>query len=168
MLKVATRRATQSANSYADTDDADDYFAIDTESLWAALTVDEKQAALVAASQYLDGHYQFIGKVKSPIQLLAWPRVGAIDVDGRLHDGIPERLKQACCELALISATDGLDNQPTNDDYINNQSQKVGEIETKVQYIDSKPIAPQYPKVDALLSSLLVNTNTAYFVQLER
>ena len=168
MLKVATRRATQSANSYADSGYADNYFTIVIGTLWNALLLEEKESALITASQYLDGHYQFVGKVKSPNQLLAWPRVGAIDSDGRLHDGIPERLKQACCELALTSALSGLDNPLTDNDFILSESKKVADIEKKVQYTDDKPASQIYPKVDALLKSLLTNSPNAYLVQLNR
>lgn len=168
MLRVATKRGTQIGNSYVDVDYADNYFTTVLNTLWDALLIDEKEAALIAASQYIDGHYQFIGKVKSSSQLLAWPRIGAIDADGRKHDGIPERLKQACSELALESAINGLDNPLQDTDFINNQSQKVGEIETKVQYMDSKPATPVYPKIDALLRPLIANNPNAYFLQLER
>lgn len=168
MLKVATKRGTQTGNSYVDVDFADNYFTTVLDTLWDALLSNEKEAALITASQYIDGHYYFIGKVKSSSQLLAWPRIAATDSDGRKHDGIPERLKQACSELALESAINGLDNPLQDENFINNQSQKVGEIETKVQYMDSKPVIRIYPKVDALLRPLIANHPSAYFLQLER
>jgi len=168
MLKLATRRATQSANSYVDVDYANNYFLMVIESLWGALEIDEKEAALILASSYIDGHYQFIGKVKSAAQLLAWPRVGAVDSDGRLYDGIPERLKHACCELALEAAINSIDNPLTNNDFIQSKSQRVAEIETKVQYVDHKPPVQVYPKVDALLRPLIVNGFDAFIIHLER
>jgi len=168
VLKLATRRGTKSANSYIDIEYADNYFAAQIDSLWDVLEDTEKEAAIIAASSYIDGHYHFIGKVKSQAQLLAWPRIAAIDSDGRLHDGIPERLKHACAELAIESAINTLDNPLTNDDFIHSQSQKVGEIETRVQYNDDKPINQVYPKVDALLRPLIANPPNAFVVQLER
>ena len=164
-LRVATRRATQTANSYVAVDYADHYFYTSLDELWDALFVEEKEAALIIASQYLDGHYRFIGKTKSPQQFLAWPRVGAVDSDGRLYDGIPERLKQACCELALASALTGLDLPLTKEDFVLSASQRVGDIETKVQYIDGKPIEQVLPKVDALLKFLITQSANAFILK---
>jgi len=50
------------ANTYVSQATADAYFSDRANAAWAALTADQKAAALIQATQYLDARYTFIGQ----------------------------------------------------------------------------------------------------------
>ena len=64
-------------------------------------SIDNQEAALRKATQYLDSMYWWKGAPKNYAQALRWPRVG-VTVDGYdlPGDALPAKLKAACCELA--------------------------------------------------------------------
>lgn len=64
-------------NSYATVAQADEFHAIrPTAQTWAALSDTEKQARLVAASDYIDLNFQFRGKKSDGNQMRQFPRNG--------------------------------------------------------------------------------------------
>jgi len=100
-----------SANSYATVAEADTYVdeRMDTAD-WDGASADDKARALIMASRRIDQE-SFEG-VKADIdpedQALEWPREGADGPDGHVfdHNELPERLKQAAYELALVIVGD--------------------------------------------------------------
>lgn len=96
-----------SANAYATVAEATTYFdeRLDT-SDWDDATADDQARALIMATRRIDQE-TFEG-VKADIdpedQALEWPRELASGPDGHVfdHDELPERLKQATFELALV------------------------------------------------------------------
>lgn len=114
-----------SSNSYVSVAEADSYFdaRLNTEA-WTA-TSDNKTRALLMAAQRLESE-NWIGSRVTTTQRLAWPRLYVQKVDGSgygwgygyayrcqfgdvyLSTEIPQRVKDAQCELAL-SFLDGFD-----------------------------------------------------------
>ena len=92
------------ANSYVSVEFADDYFSARGATEWASLGDDAKEAALVNATDYIDNVFQWLGKKEFDGQSLRFPRVGVVDYDGTEISGIPNRLKQAVCDAALITS----------------------------------------------------------------
>lgn len=94
------------AQSYVSAAEATTYHTARGNTAWTG-TDAVKEAALRKAAQYLDGHYcnRFKGTKYQPLdQNMQWPRIGVV-IDGFVLDvtAIPQRLKDAQCELALIA-----------------------------------------------------------------
>lgn len=96
------------ANSFTSISFADDYFTDRGETRWTEEACDEeKQVALILATDYLDLKYQYLGISKVPeIQALSWPREGVVSrsnftvVDS---DSVPVGIQRAAAEIALIA-----------------------------------------------------------------
>lgn len=144
------------ANSYVSVADADAFLHDLDDATWPAKSAEEKQAALIKATAYIEGTYRgtWIGKIKSTAQGLAWPRGGAYDPDGRELTGVPKQVKDVVCRLALESF-DG-DPDATLDRKI--QSETIGPISTT--YEAGSPAGKTYRFVDILLNGL---TNKSRF-----
>lgn len=67
------------ANSYANATDADAYQANRGRTAWAEATAEVKDAALVRATDYIEGRFalSFVGDRINDVQTLSWPRTGA-------------------------------------------------------------------------------------------
>lgn len=151
---------TVGSNTYISVADADAYFAARDVSTWSAATTQAREAGLLQATVYLDGAYTFIGRIADSAQSLAWPRLGAVDGDGRSLDGIPARLAHACAELALIALSDPL--APPEHRGGRVLEERVGPL--SVTYARGAPIGRTFPYVDLLLSGLVVPANAAVTV----
>lgn len=94
--------ARHDANSYADPDFAREYASERHRPILLALTEEQLNAALVRATDYIDGRWAqtFIGTRKTSTQALAWPRDYAYDERGILITVIPTQLKKATVEMA--------------------------------------------------------------------
>ena len=92
------------SNSYVSVDFADDYFSARGVSGWDALTVGQKEQALIRATDYIDNVFQWCGKKATAEQALRFPRINIKDYEGLEVVGIPSCLKQAVCDVAQVSA----------------------------------------------------------------
>ncbi len=101
MIVVEDGTGLANAVSYVSVADADTYHAARGNTAWAG-TADLKEAALVRATQALDGRYHWPGTLYSTTQALDWPRTNAYDIDGNEITGIPKGVIDATCEAALI------------------------------------------------------------------
>lgn len=154
------------AESYATVADTDAYHANRGNSAWKG-TDAIKEAALRKAAAYLDGEYRRRWKgyrVQPLVQVMEWPRTGVCVVDelggvspygyfgtGFLTDTtIPQRLKDAQCELALRALAGEL--APDVDGKL--RRKKIDIIE-KEYAPGSEPGAKDYRIVEQLLSDLL-------------
>lgn len=102
-LITETGAGVEGAESYASVADANAYFSARNNAVWdAADSTDAKEPALRKATQYLDAAYRFRGDRTHYGQALCWPRASVV-IDGIYLDqsAIPQRIKDACCELAL-------------------------------------------------------------------
>jgi len=157
------------ANSYVSVADADTYHATYTGSTdWSGAENATKERALIAATQYLDIEHEgrWRGVKDSSTQSLAWPRCDAEDSDGYLidSDALPQKLKDACCELALrVVLGDDLLGVVTEPGDVASESVTVGPISTAVEYVNGRPdVGNSYPRVESLLKSLLQETGRVY------
>lgn len=98
-------------DSYVSVADADTYWLDRNNSVWAAAATEDKEKALRFATEYIDGSYdgRWIGEHPGAAsQVLAWPRNGAVDSEGRSVTGIPQRAADATSRLALDALSDFL------------------------------------------------------------
>ena len=161
------------ANGYVDEVFVDAYVddrggdAIADHDAWLALGTAEKQAAIVRATDYIDGgRYRFVGIRKSTAQALEWPRVDArYRDDDRAALGVPIEVQKACAELALLAA-DGtsLNLVPEYDPtgrFVEASTEVIGPIEETKKYSQAGSPATfkKYPRVDKVLRFLLVGGN---------
>ena len=158
------------AESYVTVAEADTYHANRSNTAWTGADA-VKEAALGRAAAYLDGHYRARWKgirVHPVTQPMEWPRIGCVIVEdsGSLwhtgHDAgyggplcvpsdtIPQRLKDAQCELALRALSGELAVDGEN----NILSKKVDVLETSYMAGSVKG-QKQYQIVDQLLSDLI-------------
>lgn len=96
-------------DSYISAANADTYWSNRNNSVWAAAANEDKEKALRFATEYIDGSYdgRWIGEHPgASSQVLAWPRNGALDSEGRSVTGIPQRVADATARLALDALTD--------------------------------------------------------------
>lgn len=91
---------------------ADKYFEERDISAWIASPLIARQSALMFATVYLDGAYEFEGEKKSDNQPLEWPRTGVKDGNGNPVKGFPGKIEQACCELALVRLNEAFSENP--------------------------------------------------------
>lgn len=170
-LVIETGSIVAGAESYISAADCDTYFANRSQALWTGATA-VKEAALRKAATYLDGHYRkrFKGQKVYPItQPMEWPRVGVrvvdtpqpyYDVPPSFYDSqysgflaittIPQRLKDAQCELALRALSGDL----AVDGASNIVREKVDVLETEYAKGTVKG-QKQYQIIDQLLSDYL-------------
>ncbi len=96
------------ATSYATLAFADDYFADRGVVRWTEQSCDEeKQVALILATDYLDLRFRYLGFRKLPeTQALEWPREGVISRSNLViisSDSVPVRVQKAAAEIAIIA-----------------------------------------------------------------
>lgn len=96
------------ANSYISVDDAEDYFAGSTQSeKWDELEPSFKEKHLVSATRTLNS--EIYGGIKATTsQALEWPRIGVTDYNGYPLSGVPQKLKDAVCELVTWNLSERL------------------------------------------------------------
>ncbi len=139
-------------NSYMDAAEADAHFAARGVDGWAVASQIARDAALMEATAYIDGTFRFVGCISDAEQPLAWPRVDAVDREGRRHDGlIPDKVARACAELALIALSGPL--APPLERGGKIRSESVGAM--SVAYADDAPPGRLFPYVEIILAPLL-------------
>lgn len=91
------------ANGYIDDTFFDTYFGDRANALAVALSLAEKQAAIIKASDYIDKRFGilFRGIRRQKPQGLEWPRIDAWDNDGYNFDVVPTQIEKATAEYAL-------------------------------------------------------------------
>lgn len=138
------------AESYITLAEANTYFTNRNNATWAALSDAAKEAAIREAAQYIDGVYTFIGYIVDSDQVMAWPRTPGYDLQGRtiLTTEIPQKIKDAQCELALEASSSSLLASYTGE----TQSEKVGSL--AVSYFRGSPVK-SFPFVSVLLTDLI-------------
>ncbi|MDF1791447.1 MAG: hypothetical protein P1U88_06020 [Thalassobaculaceae bacterium] len=148
---------TAGTDVYADMAEADAYFAARNIGNWADASTAEREAALLRATTYLDGRYSWIGVRADGEQPLGWPRLDAVDAEGRFHRGVPLSVRHACAELALIALSQDL--APLAERGGRILSERVGSVE--LRYADDAPVGRAYPYIDLLLTGLVRTSATA-------
>lgn len=130
-------------NAYTDLTTANAYFADRNITAWADATDEEKSAALIRATDYIDATYIFRSVKLTDEQELQNPRYGETELN-------PAIIK-ATLELALIALTTDL--FTVTRDVISEET-SVGSVSTSVTY--SKPVTDPYPMITRLLADISV------------
>lgn len=88
----------------------------------------KKEAALRMATAILNRE-RYAGRITAPSQPLAWPRTGVTDQEGRIIPSatIPEAVKTATAELALILLATDLSDERTRRALFRVKSERIGE-----------------------------------------
>ena len=138
-----------SANSYLDIDDADTYFGgrfgADA---WFAFTDAQKQQLLASATKTIDTCI-FSGFKHLKEQALQWPRYSIFDREGYPLTGIPAKLMEATCELAMWIWQEP-DRILSDNELMQIDNYKVGPLDVK--FNATKMIVPV--KVEQLLKAI--------------
>lgn len=158
---------------YGDLTDASAYHAERGNAAWDTYTPTQQQAALVRASQYVDGRYRwrlssgrwqsmFRGtKTGGRAQALEWPRTGATDYEGNAIDDdvVPVEVEYATYEAALREAAAPGSLSPDFTASAQVTKEKVGPVE--VQYAETMagdnmtPNRPVIPAIDEIIAPLV-------------
>ncbi|MHA1812692.1 MAG: DnaT-like ssDNA-binding protein [Candidatus Thorarchaeota archaeon] len=179
------------SNGYIDDTFADTYHTDRGQTAWLfsdtagtiAITILQKQAAIIRATDHIDRVYGtlFKGYKQTDAQGLKWPRTGAYGPNGYVLNQIPPQLQKATAEYALRALLYGVltpDPPPKGprqdltqgsdlavygegEGEIISSREKVGPLETEVRYnpATSGSLAA-HPAADMYLRDLLLSRNT--------
>jgi hypothetical protein len=157
------------ADAYVSTAEVDTYAAAYGKgTVWASLQSSAKEIHVRKATRFADDKYPFPGTPLKGTQGLFFP-VDSITVRGWPVTGVPRQLKDAVCELAIISAngTDLIESVSAR--AYTYRSVKAGDVE-KTERFDSVDNQPIFRGVELLLTPLLSgNVGAGYkIVRLKR
>jgi hypothetical protein len=150
-LTVEDGTGLSGANSYVDWDYIETYAEARGWTDWAAATDDAKEIAILSATIYLDASYSWKGAIAAETQALAWPREGVRDREGREITGVPQRIKDACCELARMNITAALVTSRTEAEIASVQAGSVSVTYARGNRVSE---AERFAWVDRLLTGL--------------
>ena len=115
-------------DAYADVVEADIYLAVELTyfAAWDALSDEDKNVRLIAATRYLDG-FRWAGEPTTPGQATEWPRSGLLGRDGEdlATDSVPRAIENATILLAADLAIDSGALSVSSSDG-NVQSERIG------------------------------------------
>lgn len=139
-------------DSYVSVEDADQYWQDHPRGdSWADATLLEKEGALREATIYVDNRYSWIGHHPgSNSQVLSWPRLNAVDRQGRLRTGIPKEVKSATAYLAEQSLKKGLLAPQDRGGRIN----RVQADTVSVEWDQNAPSQATYEYADTILKNI--------------
>lgn len=145
---------TVGTDTYATLAEADAYAEARSWTDWDALTDPQKEARLTDAAIYLDTSYTWKGQITSVTQVMAWPRDGVYDAEGRLIDAAayPDRLKHAQIELARLASSSLV----VNDSQGEVSALTAGSVSITFKDSQSVSEAAKYRTIDRLLVGLFV------------
>jgi hypothetical protein len=127
------------ANAYVDIPYVEGYLMGDRLARFNSLSDDEKEAAIIAASQLIDISYQWKGTRKTSEQGLCWPR-DDVELDGFPVEGVPAAVKKATCEAVWLSMTQ-------KSLYSNDNNKEIARVRiegaTDVSYVNPKDRASE-------------------------
>jgi hypothetical protein len=160
-LIVEDGTAKSDAQVYCSVEYADAWHSARGITLWATLSLPEKEAALVRAAHYMQQAYRlrWVGQRKTVTQSMDWPRYNVPRADGPVAYGygpayyadnvVPIEVQQANAEMAFKAASGDL----AADIAQIVKREKVDVIE--VEYMDGSTPIVRYRAVDNLLGPLL-------------
>jgi len=173
---VETGAIIAGADSYISSADAivylDNYATTGSANAFTIASTTVQDAALRQATRFLDANYGllFVGRRYSRDQRLQWPRASAADNDGHYiaSDSVPQLVKDATCELALVVAEDltqhatrGLQPNQSTPGSVKSQRQKADVVEIETVWVGGADQQTLYAIVDAMLQPLLETRRVA-------
>lgn len=151
------------AESYASVAEANAYHVALNTTTWTG-TDPAKEAALRAATSYVDGRYgaSFPGWKRTKDQALLWPRSAAVDASGWSIDStgaaaVPPALKRAVMYLASIALSAQLAPDVERGGRIKAKSIDAGQgaVGVSTEYEAGAPVGTTYRTAELLLAPLL-------------
>jgi hypothetical protein len=164
------------ADSYVSVADADTYVgehlrAANADRVaWLAASNANKEIALRQATDWLDVTFRerWKGRRINETMSLAWPRFGATDEDGYTldSDAVPQVVKDACAEMAARGVGEDLfvDNASPSG-AVKRTKDKVGPLETEVEYAGAATQGVEYVKADTMLRGVLESSGANLHVE---
>lgn len=166
LLTLEDGTGVKGAVSYVGTKEADRYFKFLGNSAWANASQDDKEAALVRASQYADQRWytRISAAPLNPEQGLALPVKGLCAPSGAQITGIPELWKKAICEYAAQALVGDLFNQVSGAGDVAEKRVTVGPITTSYKYANAQqsPSFKSFAKGDTLVKNAFCSNNNGY------
>lgn len=138
--------------TYATPAQANEYWLARDYTDWAQASETARTAALIRATEWIDANFTFIGQPAANDQVLAWPRIRAVDRDGRWRDSteVPREVINATCWLAREALTGEID--PALDRGGEISAVKAGSVE--VRWGDRAPGGKNFRHVTKMLRTL--------------
>lgn len=149
------------ADSYASLDDVTNFQIGRTDyDVWINMSVEQQEAMVREATLYLDGTYTWRGTVQYLTQARSWPRVGAVDDEGRTipSSTVPLQVVQACAFLSGKATTTSLQPEVSGAQVT---SKSVGPAGVSISYGAggaSVTTKREWPAVKTLLRGLYVGS----------
>lgn len=175
MPDLVTSAGSASANAFVSQDDADTY--LDNRlnsSSWSGASDDDKARALIEATRDLSV-LNWDGRRVDDTQSLAWPRQLVHDPDDPNYGyfgstEIPQRVKDATCELALEFLKAGTSDVAARDSSAYVVEESVGPVSTRYAepYYKITEGMARYPRVLKLIKPLLAESLGSNQVRLVR
>lgn len=156
-LTVEDGTGLSNAESYISAADAGTYHSNRGNTTWASLSDAVKEQCLRKATDYMVAMYrgQWQGDRISSDQSLDFPRSGVVvdnvDIDS---DSVPDKIKNACAELAL---------KANSDDLFEDQDQamiSLGVGSLNIAYDKASPQRKRYMLVEAMIAPFLINRSS--------
>lgn len=148
------------SNAYASVAWVDEYHSTYGNLDWSG-SEEQKQAWIVQGAEYLDltwgTLFQGMKKEVDPAQALEWPREYVYDDETGVEvnpDAVPELIKRANAELALVAKRCGL-YPATDQPGVRQRTQTAGKLSVSILYSGSQIDVPIIRKVKLLLRGLL-------------
>lgn len=152
------------ATAYVTVQFVDDYHAELFNEGWSG-SAEEKQAAILQATRYIDLTYSFLGFVVLKTQALSWPRSGiwTEDLIEVPDDVVPSQVQNATAELARLVRKDCIDLIAIAAfTGVQRRRERQGEVELEFEYGDAASEGDRagegpptsFPIVDAMLVDL--------------
>jgi len=118
-------------------------------------TDEQLEAALVRGTAYVEAAFssRWPGVRETEDQGLAWPRADALDIEGYELSGVPQALKNACMEAALIEANEAGALTEALERGGMLIRKKTGPLEK--EYAAGAPVGTVYPVIKQCLASIM-------------
>lgn len=155
------------ANSLIEIAFADEYFSDRGNTVWPALSEEQKRAAAILGTTYVSTQYNFRGEKLNQMQGTAFPRTGVYDPAGNVALGIPNCVQFCVCEMAVRASQGDLIPDPVFDENgraIKSVSRSVESLKESVTYAGPGDLVEEarFPAVDALMCPWLVVPSTRF------
>ncbi len=151
LFKVEDGNGSIEANAYVGADFVETYLMGERLTRFEKLSQDEKEAAIITATQLVDISYEWKGTRKSIDQGLNWPRNG-VKQEGFEITGIPIPVKKAACEAVWLTLTE--ENLFSNDNQREVSRERI-EGAVDISYVNPKDITKNNVTRFELLDKLL-------------
>lgn len=165
LLVLETGQGVSTATSYVSNDEATTYFILYNNLDWVSTNVDLNEQALIQATSSVDllyGPKYMSEKYVNARGRLLFPRIPFYDKNNKYEINIPECLKNAVCEIALMYQQ-GINIFPSFNSQIgiSKDRSKFGDVEFETIYTSnqSADLYSDFRKIDLILYPILSTTN---------